>query len=264
LSSRDILQVEIGDFAGPLDLLCHLVENRQIQASSIRVSDLIDIYARYLVEIKDVPLGKVAQIFILVSKILLMKIRALFPDKKTQEETTEQEEKLEDIELDDVLRQYKPYRLAARYLWELKEIEDRCYGRPFFDKPLNDDPMIYLVGDLYALSVLWFRLYRDRISRQRQKDKNVILSAPIVFETVPEEVQVERKIKELKEILKVRHKTELGELVEKSKGKAEVIITLLALLEMCRLGLIKISQERHFDTLIIWREPGAFHCGPID
>jgi len=264
LSSRDILQVEIGDFAGPLDLLCHLVENRQIQASSIRVSDLIDIYARYLVEAKDVPLGKVAQIFALVSKILLMKIRALFPDRRHQEETAEQEENLENIELDDVLRQYKPYRLAARYLWELKEVADRCYSRPSFENPLNDDPMIYLVGDLYALSVLWFKLYRDRISSQRQKGKSIISNAPVVFETVPEDVQVERKIKELEEVLKVKHKAKLDELVEKTKGKVEVIITLLALLEMCRLGFIKISQERHFDTLIVWREPSAFYRGPID
>lgn len=150
--------MEIGDFAGPLDLLCNLVENKEIQVSSIRVSDLVDIYSRYLMETKDVPLGKVAEIFALVSKILLMKIKALFPDKSSQDQCVECQESIENFELEDVLRQYKPYRFAAYYLKDLKDAADKCYSR-LVERPLEDGSAVYVVGDLYNLSLLWLKLY---------------------------------------------------------------------------------------------------------
>jgi len=263
LFNKDILQVEIGDFAGPLDLLCNLVENKEIQVSSIRVSDLVDIYSRYLMETKDVPLGKVAEIFALVSKILLMKIKALFPDKSSQDQCVECQESIENFELEDVLRQYKPYRFAAYYLKDLKDAADKCYSR-LVERPLEDGSAVYVVGDLYNLSLLWLKLYLKKKEMQYLKVRNADKSGNTVFETVPEEVQVERKIEQLKEVLEIKHKSELGELLTGAKDRTEIIITLLALLEMCRLGLIKIAQNRYFDTLIVWREPSAFAGGSIN
>ena len=43
-----MFEIEIDGFSGPLDLLCHLIEQSEIEAAHISVSEVISIYTSYL------------------------------------------------------------------------------------------------------------------------------------------------------------------------------------------------------------------------
>ena len=59
-------------------------------------------------------------------------------------------------------------------------------------------------------------------------------------DAVPEEQQVEERMSELQQLLKGR-RLPLGELL-KERNKKNLIVTLLALLEMSRLGMVDLIQ----------------------
>ena len=51
-------QVTLGDFSGPLDLLCHLVESRAMDVSKIKLTDVLTQYVSYMVMAKKATLAE--------------------------------------------------------------------------------------------------------------------------------------------------------------------------------------------------------------
>lgn len=236
------IDVELDGFSGPLDLLCHLVESREIEAASISVSELVRAYAAFLQDNRRVPINTLAEFMALAARLLVGKLKALFPAPGIEDIELE----AEDIDPDDddlmaILRRYRPYRNAAQELAELQKRRERHFSRP-----PEEGPAFFDLGDLYSLSYFWWKLVESPSLQPHEQegeswwDDDIVEGVP---DAIPEGVQVDRKMEELRERLSTGQNLSLRELVDPFGGRPLLIVTLLALLELSRLGDVNIRQK---------------------
>jgi segregation and condensation protein A len=247
--------ITLGDFSGPLDLLCHLVESRSMDASSVKLTDVLSQYVAYMLTARKATLSELAEFFSLASRLLLRKVRSLLPslgddDERGRDEIgADEDDLLEGQEMDEeklreLLERFKPYRAAAARLSEMKGRREQSFVR------ISDEsgPPWFDIGDLYGLSTLWWSLIEER-SRSRAAHTESVFMAEIP-DAVPEEVLVEQRMGDILARLSETGDSSLGGLL-KFFGGGDLVVTLLALLELSRLGKIALVQSVAWGDVII-------------
>ncbi|MEG1824369.1 MAG: segregation/condensation protein A [Cloacibacillus sp.] len=232
-------EVRLGSFSGPLDLLCHLVESRELDAVKLNITELVSQYISFLVTAKGATLNELAEFFTFASRLLLRKVHSLLPGAEPEE--------LEELPADDyiespeelaaIIARYKPYRAAARRLAAAKENREKYFVRVIDE----EDNYYYDIGDLETLAAKWWETlarYEERTQADRYESEEMIWDE--IPDAMPEERQIEERMNELLSVVRGRRQT-LGELLSDRNPKT-LIVTLLALLEMSRLGLVHIIQ----------------------
>ncbi|MDR0617082.1 MAG: segregation/condensation protein A [Synergistaceae bacterium] len=242
---NETFQLTLGDFSGPLDLLCHLVESKAIQASSVKLTDVLSQYVSYMLGAKKASLSELAEFFSLASRLLLRKVRSLLPALDGQGDGDPGEAAdsgvLDDQEMDEerlkeLIERFKPYRTAASLLSSLKESRGRCFTR------VSDEsgPPWFDIGDLYGLSTLWWRLIEERSRLRAARTESAFMED--IPDAVPEEVLVEQRMADILRSLGDAGNTSLSGLLGLF-GNGELVVTLLALLELSRLGKVGLTQN---------------------
>ena len=252
-------EIRVEGFSGPLDVLCHLLESREIEASSIRVSDIIETYFRFLTQTERLSIYEAAEFLSLCSRILLGKIKALLPGENLENDGGEPDNEADEEALLDVLQRYRPYRAAAELLMTLQERRERHFIRVVEE----NETAAYELKDLYSFCRQWWSLYA---SYAGSKGKSKIASGERqegFLDPVPEEKQVEEKIRELQQRFYKEGEIPLEKLVPKRSDRSLLVVTILALLEMCRLGCVSLSQKEGFGTLWIRSLKHAVIDGPM-
>ena len=233
-------EVRLDAFSGPLDLLCHLAESRQLDAAKLPLSALLEQYLQFLLRTERVSLMEMAEFFSLASRLLLSKLRALFPSLGEETEEGGEDEPFEGISLEESLVRYRPLRNAAAWLADRQRERERCFvrhgeeGPPWFD-----------LGDLYALAQVWWRLVEER---SRDSAGGEEWSEELV-DGAPEEQWVEERMEELQRLLALGPTSLRALLPGGTRGA--LVVTLLALLELSRLGLVTLRQEEPFADLAL-------------
>ncbi|MEG1799182.1 MAG: segregation/condensation protein A, partial [Synergistaceae bacterium] len=110
-------EVRLEAFSGPLDLLCHLVESREVDPSKLNLTELVSQYVSFLINSGRTSLNDMADFFSFASRLLLRKVHSLFPSQLSEEEESP-DEIYEDTEeeLLRLLEAFHPYRNAASHL----------------------------------------------------------------------------------------------------------------------------------------------------
>ena len=99
----------------------------------------------------------------------------------------------------------------------------------------------YDLGDLYGLASLWWQLleiYNENRGAGSYSEESLWEEIP---DAIPEERLVEERMEELLRSIR-KKELSLRDLLEE-KNKKILIVTLLALLEMSRLGMVRIKQS---------------------
>jgi len=240
--------IEVDEFSGPLDLLCKLIETGQIEASRIRVSDLIASYAAYLSLEKGMPLGRVSEFISLTAQLLLVKVRRLFPKgpaAATGQEIFNPPDDFADEALRAAILRYRPFRNASRILAERLAFRQRIFLRQSKD----DEQPLYDFGDLYSLARLWWDLILEKGAAGTER----ILGPSeemLGFEPAqPDAAQVEHRMEEILSSLRGKGPFPFGAILGERAGRGAIVVTLLALLELARLGVLRLRQEGRFGEL---------------
>lgn len=108
------LEVELGVFDGPLDLLLTLIEKNKINIFDIPIVEITDQYLAYVQKMKEEDLGLMSEFMVMASELIAIKCRMLLPKK---EEAEEDEEDPRD-ELVRRLLEYKTYKYMS---YELRD-----------------------------------------------------------------------------------------------------------------------------------------------
>lgn len=233
--------VQLNAFSGPLDLLCHLVDIREMDPVKLNLTELMTQYIQFLVNSKKTTLNEIAEFFAFASRLLLRKVHSLFPTTSAENVEVNEEMDVDYVESEEELRRmletFRPYRNAAIKLAEYQSEREKCFVRICDD----DTSPFYDIGDLYSLASKWWELlsqYNEKRMDFSSDDDSIWDDIP---DAVPEERQVEQRIEELADLLKSRAMTLVEVLLE--KNKKNLIVTLLALLEMSRCGRIHLVQR---------------------
>ena len=217
-------QINIPVFEGPLDLLLHLVTKNRIDIHDIPIHLITDQYLAYLHAAQRFNLELGSSFFTMASTLLLIKSRMLLP-KRRQEETDEAEDSRQ--ELTRSLEEFK----------RMKEIKARIEELMEEQRPYRGKEPEMIRGGLYTgkisllkLQAAFFSLY-DALHEETEET----LSS--------EEVSLDEAMDVLENTLKRLKSISFVSYFRKQRTRLRLAVTLMALLELIRLGQVTIRDS---------------------
>jgi len=242
------LEVKLEAFEGPLDLLLHLIDKNKIDIYDIPISLITSQYMDYLNAMSDADPDSLSEFLVMAATLLDIKCRMLLP-REVNEEGEEEDPRSELVEQ---LLEYKIYKYMSQ---ELKFME-RDAGRSLFKESTMPEELLAYEEPvdyeelLKGLSLKDLeRIFKETMKRQEDR-KDPIRSKFGRIEK--EEVSLERRTGELLQYSKNRDKFSFGELIGMFKGKLQMVVTFLAVLELIRSNNWKAVQEEDGGEIMIW------------
>ena len=110
------LELDLDAFEGPFDLLLSLVLREEISLAEVDLASIIVAFVEHLDERGELDLDACGEFLILISALLELKARAMFPEEEAELAELEPEEAAE--ELARRLAEYRRAKEAAEFLRE--------------------------------------------------------------------------------------------------------------------------------------------------
>jgi segregation and condensation protein A len=236
----DVLTLRVGEFQGPLDLLLHLCRTNEIDLANLPVRTITDQYLTHLESIEFQDLEAAGAYLVTAATLIYLKSKLLVPPDETAEQLDEEAEALRQ-ELEARLREYSRVKALGGWLGEREAEQALIWGRPVSELPPADEV------PLEDLSVhLLERAFKRLIDEQaRRKPREVQAEPMTVLERMAEILAVVRDTWSLL----------FSSLFGAQRVPADVVVTLLAVLELVRLGNIRVQQTELFGEIVIERRP---------
>ncbi len=242
------INFKLETFEGPLDLLLHLIEKNKMSIFDIQIVEITDQYLAYIDEMKRHDLGILSEFLVMAATLLAIKSKMLLPAPEVEEGEEEEDPR---AELVQQLLEYKMYKCMA---FELKDRQFDADHIMYKEPTIPDEVLAYeepidmeaLVSDI-TLSRL-NSIFRDIMKKQVDKVDPIRSKFGKIEK---EEVSMEDKMEFLQEYAKEHKHFSFRGILEKQSTKTDIIVTFLAILELMKMGIIKISQEKIFDDIEI-------------
>ena len=222
--------VQLEKFEGPLDLLLHLIRKHELDICDIPIAVITRQYLEYIKLMKDLNLEVAGEFLVMAATLLQIKSRLLLPVDEPEE--GEEEEADPRAQLVQRLLEYQQYKEAGQVIGARALLGREVFARGGPD-PLLSDIRVEdgpLEVDLFEL-VDAFRALLARIPAESFHDV-----AP------GDSLSIADCINEILSLLQERETVSFDDLVADEPTRERVIVTFLALLELCRLKLIRIFQ----------------------
>lgn len=238
-----VLELKLTNFSGPLDLLLALVKENKIEIKDIFVSQVTEQFLAYMSQLGDLDVDKASEYMNMSATLLEIKSRALLPVLEGLNDDEESPEKV-------LIRQLEEYKLFKEIVSELKTQEnvDRFYRAP--DKNVGKE-----------VTVVKENLSLDNFVQAFQKfllKMQVRSAAESVSRTmVRESFSVPQKMAYIREVLLAEDKFKFVELFDENASRNEIVTTFLAVLELLKLQIIRVTQAALFEDIYIEKRPDA-------
>lgn len=243
--SEDIYQVRLPIFEGPLDLLLHLIERRQMEITAISLVAVTDQFLSYLHEMPEPSMARLAEFITMASRLLYIKSRSLLPRSARPEDEAEVADALADAE--ELRRNLLEYKLAKEIATALRQREEaglHSFSRmipPQGAEAALDWHPPQLVGlNVQALAAA----FRKALSASQEREPEEL---PLPIVTIAE------KIEEIEELLSQKDAITLEELIEGQTRRIVIVVTFIAVLELWHQQRVAVRQDALFDKIIIER-----------
>ena len=89
-----MIQVKIDNFEGPMDLLLHLIEKKQMKISEINISQIIDDYLEYINKHKEENLKIKIEFLIMATDLIEIKAYSILNHEKKLETMEDLEKRI--------------------------------------------------------------------------------------------------------------------------------------------------------------------------
>jgi len=239
-------KVELEVFEGPLDLLLHLVKKHELDIMDIPISFVTKKYLEYLDLMKSLNLDVAGEYLLMAATLAHIKSRELLPTPDTIEDPdAEDEEELDPrAELIRRLLVYQKYKEAALRLGERPVVGRNVWtrGAPR-EETLAENVDADVLAPLAEFPVTKLIEALDRVMSQAK--------VKLTHNVQVDRLSVSQRINQLADRLESSGSFSfiscfrfLEEDAEFSieEIRHEAVVTFLAVLEMAKLGLIKLSQ----------------------
>ncbi|MEF9997326.1 MAG: ScpA family protein [Burkholderiaceae bacterium] len=229
----DALEVFLEAFEGPLDLLLYMIRKQHFNVLDIPMAPLTQQYLVYVDQIRKSNLELAAEYLLMAALLIEIKSRMLLPVKKA-----DSGEEVEDprAELVRRLLEYEKIKLAARNLDELPRV-----GRDFVRAIVTIEQTVerrlpeVCVADLQSA---WADVLKRAKLNASHKISREELSVREHMSLVLRRLQGERFV-------------EFRELFDTSRGAAVAVVHFLAMLELARESLVRITQAAPFAPIYV-------------
>lgn len=232
--------ITINDFEGPLDLLLHLVKTSKMDIYEINTSYIIEEYLKYISEMQDLNIDVASEYLVMAAELIHLKSKMLI-NLDDEDETEDDEFTISsEEELKQKLIDYEKYKRSTDSFRKLEENRKEYLTRSpenimEYAKDLKYDHDLSIEDLLQA-----FLEYKKRLDNEK----------PLETKITRKELSVKERIKNIREILKVKKKIQFTDLFE-SFRKDYVVVTFLSILNMSNNNEIILSQKDNFSPIMI-------------
>ena len=232
-------QIELENFAGPLDLLLFFIRRDEIDIMDIPISHITEEYLSFIEAVQKLNISFAGDFILMAATLMRIKAKMLLPSI-----TEEEDEDFEDprTALVQRLLEYKRYKEAANDLSELGNLQSKKFQHSFSskDKELEvEDPEFYLEDVTIFEIVNIFNKLLDRIP------------PPLQYDVEKEEIKIKEKLALILSCFVGKNQILLSELFPKLSSRQDLVVTFIAVLELIRDGHIRVEQKKLFDDILL-------------
>ena len=228
-------QVKLDHFEGPMDLLLHLIRRDKIDIYDIPISHITHEYLSYIEIMKELELEVAGEFFVMAATLMRIKVQMLLPKRAVEEEEEDPRE-----ELVRNLIEYRKFKKAADHLAGKESSRRDVFVRPVPKYIEEEDNTPKMELSLFDLMDAFKSILEDL-------KKEISYSVEVDIHTVDEKIDfIHKKINSNSEVL-------FTELFEETVGRVEIIVTLMAILELVRRGFIIARQMSDRDDIWLYR-----------
>ena len=227
----DALEVFLETFEGPLDLLLYLIKRQNLDILNIPIAQITKQYIAYIDMMSELRLELAAEYLVMGALLAEIKSRMLLPRQTDEEEDEEDPRAL----LIRRLQEYEMIKEAAEEIEEFPRSERDTFAIEV------DTVMIDVQQKLPEVALKDLLLaFQDVLRRVEQLSHHHITREPL---------SVRERMSTILENLKKSDHLVFSALFTRKEGKHGVVVSFLAILELCKEGLIEISQSEPFTEL---------------
>ncbi len=240
-------EVSTAVYAGPFDLLLHLILKQEVDLWEVSLSTIVDAYLQELDRLEALDLEVATEFLLIAATLVELKTRRLLPGPA-------------DLELDEELLRFEERDLLLARLLECKTFKDAAEAIASLMRRASlsvarqagpEEPFRSLVPDPL-----------DRLKLTRLRDAAERALRPTTTETVefdhiaPTRLNVGDAIRVVLDRLPEHRSVSFTELAAGATSRLDVIVRFLAVLELFKQGAVDIVQAASFAELEVRRIDG--------
>ena len=227
------LEISIGEFEGPLDLLLHLVRANDMDILDIPIVEVARQYNQYLDRMSELDLEVASEYLVMAATLAHIKSRLLLPPDPDEEAEGADDPR---AELSRQLLEYERFKKAAEELAALESRQDLIFARPG-PPPPELAGAVTIKADLTDLVQAFERILR----RLEAQDQAYIVRR--------EDVKVQDMMDRLLAKLERDRVLSFAEIVAPCRTRLERVVLFLTLLELIRLRSVAAFQSSWRDDI---------------
>lgn len=232
-ASPDEIKLELGAFAGPLDLLLYLIKQEKANIFDIPIARIADEYLKYIRLMKSLDISLAGDFLVMAATLIEIKSKMLLPREIFAE--TEDDDEDPRKELVDRLLEYEKFKSAAQMLYEKTTVEAAVFSRGKIEADENASEINVTTFDLLHVF--------QKIMALRTEEFQMAIER--------EEMSLAEMIKRMRARIFQEKKLNLLDFFASIKTKSELVLAFIAVLEIVRTESVKLLQEKTFGDIIL-------------
>ena len=235
--------ISTGVFAGPIDLLLHLVKQNELPIERVSLAEVCEQYLLHVEKMKDMDLEVAAEYLVIAATLLSIKASVLL--NEPVELVMDEEGNLIDPheELLRRLREAQVYREGAFELGCRSVLGMDVFSPPSALGAYEAPPVVLKDHDALLLGKA-FRLLLEKTGSTAQM-------MHISFDSVS---VVQRMMDTLASLRRCGGRASFWDLVPSPRDRGALIVSLISLLELCKRAIIGVEQAAEDKIVITLRD----------
>lgn len=244
------IAISLHNFDGPLDLLLHLIKTNEMDISDIQMGEVTEQYLTVIDQMKQLNLDVAGEFLLMAATLIHIKSRMLLP--VIAEVDAEEDDLDPRSELVRRLLEYQRYKDAANSLDQLP-----CLKREVFLRQMD---VVGAAGEgseddvsvgLYQLAAAFHYLLKQS-------------QVEFVHEIIREQLSVADFVHKILDQLNNCGQQSFEDLFQSGGTRQEMVVTFLAMLELVKMRMIKISQSHSFQPIWLSLTVSPSGVDPVD
>ena len=238
--SNSIFRISLDDFEGPLDLLLFFIKRDELDIYNIPISKITNDFIAYIDAMQSLNLEVAAEFIYMASLLMSIKVKMLLPRELPDDSDVDEFDPRSDLV--DRLLEYKRIKEGAEQLRPFEEKRLSMFSRGRYedaepevldemDEPLNR-PTLYNLMMAYMAAM--DKMPQTRIQNVEEAPVTVDEQCAFILDCLARQVQVSFRT-----------------ILEGVQETLIVVVTFLAVLELCRRNSIAVIVKDGYDDFWI-------------
>ena len=235
-------EVVLEDFQGPLDLLLHLIKEKEMDLETLEFSVITDQYLAYIDQMDAQQLETMSEYLVMAAQLIEMKSKMLLPAQKVELEDDYQEDPRE--QLIKRLIEYKKYKDV------LDEFKEKYEQRQYIHTkaPAFMDEYVIDTTEMIPDNLEVYDLIR---AMQKMFQRKALL-APLESKIARVEISIDERSDQIRQYFRI-HKNQRVKLEDLFEEPTKIffVITFLSVLVLVNKNELVIEQDGNFEDIYL-------------